>query len=111
MSSAGFTLFATVTASTKRPPAVSGGKRGSPVTQVTSLSCMPLDVVDAEIRERLGLETPHEILQTCIQGGLDIREGDILVVGSTEYPIRAVENWYWPPDGVEYLRLILEDLK
>lgn len=111
MTSAGFTRFATVTASTKRPPAVAGGKRGVPVTQIVSLSCLPLDPVDPELRERLGLETAHELLQTFAQGGLDIQEGDVLVVGSTEYPIRAVADWRWPPDGADYLQLVLEDLK
>ena len=111
MGSAGFTRMATVSASTKRPPAVSGGKRGSPVTQVASLSCLPLDPVDPELRERLGLETAHELLQTFVQGGLDIQEGDVLVVGGTEYPIRAVADWRWPPDEADYLQLILEELK
>jgi len=111
MGSAGFSRFATVTASTKRPPAVSSGKRGVPATEISSLKCLPLDPVDAEVRERLGLDTPHELLQTFAQGGLDIREGDFLVVGSTEYPIRAVEDWRWPPDEADYVRLVLEELK
>jgi len=111
MGSAGFSRFATVTASTKRPPAVSSGKRGSPAEEISSLSCLPLDPVDAEVRERLGLDTPHELLQTFVQGGQDIREGDLLVVGSAEYPIRAVEDWRWPPDTADYVRLVLEDLK
>jgi hypothetical protein len=111
MGSAGFSRFATVTASTKRPPAVSSGKRGVPATEISSLTCLPLDPVDAEVRERLALDTPHELLQTFAQGGLDIREGDILVVGSTEYPIRAVEDWRWPPDSADYVRLVLEELK
>ncbi len=90
---------------------MSGGKRKAPVTCVDSLSCTPLDPVDPELRGRLGLETAHELLQTFVQGGLDIQEGDILVVGETEYPIRAVADWQWPPDGVDFLQLVLEDLK
>jgi len=78
---------------------------------IASLSCTPLDPVDAELRTRLGLDTPHELLQTFVEGGLDIEEGDVLVVGSTEYPIRAVEDWDWRPDGAEYDRLVVEDLK
>ena len=111
MTSLSFSRLATVTASTKRPPAVSGGKRGSPVEHIASLKCTPLDPVDAELRERLGLKAPMEALQTFVQGGLDIREGDILVVGSTEYPIRAVADWTWPPDGADYQQLIVEELK
>ena len=111
MVSLGFTRFATVTASTKRPPAISSGKRGAAVQNLASLSCLPLDPVDPELQQRLGIDTPHEVLQTFTQNGLDIEEGDILVVSSVEYPIRAVEEWYWGPDSADTLRLIVEDLK
>ena len=106
-----FDRFATVTASTKRPPDIVGGKRGAPVTTLTSLRCTPLDPVDPENRERFGLNAPMELLQSYVEGGLDIREGDLLVVSSVEYPIRAVGNWYWPPDEANYLHLVLEQLK
>ena len=109
--STAFTRFATVTASTKRSPAVAGGKRGAPTTNIASLSCMPLDPIDSEIRERFGLSSPMELLQTFVQGGQDIKEGDLLVVSSTEYPIRAVGDWNWPPDNANYLHLIIEELK
>jgi len=111
MTSLAFARMATVSASTKRPPAVSGGKRGSPATSISSLVCTPLDPVDPELRERLGLETAHEVLQCFVQGGLDIKEGDLLVVGGTEYPVRAVGEWRWPPDAEDYLHLVLEELK
>jgi hypothetical protein len=62
----GFTKMATVTASTKRSPAVSGGKIGTPVTNISSLTCTPLDPVDPELRQRLGLDTPHEVLQVYV---------------------------------------------
>ena len=106
-----FSLFATVTASTKRPPAVSSGRRGAAATSIASLKCLPLDPVNAEIAQRMVLKTPHEVLQTFVEDGLDIVEGDILVVGSTSYPIMAVEDWTWPMDSTDYQRLILEDLK
>ena len=109
-----FRLFATVTASTKRPPAISSGKRGVAATNIASLQCTPLDPVDSvdpEIRQRLMLNTPHEILQAFVEGGLDIVEGDILTVSSVDYPIRAVGQWLWPVDGTNTCYLILEDLK
>jgi hypothetical protein len=106
-----FTLMATVTASTKRPPTLVNGKRGDPATNLSSLSCFPLDPVDPELRQRMAINTPHELLQTFTQGGLDIQEGDLLVVGTTEYPIRACAEWHWPEDDANYLHLILEDLK
>lgn len=59
----------TVTASTKRQPAVVGGKRGTPVAHLTGLTCTPLDPVDAELVKRMALDTPHEKLQTYVDGG------------------------------------------
>lgn len=109
MSSASFSRLATATASTQRTPAISGGKRGAPVTQIASLNCTPLDPLDAEIRQRLALETPHELLQTFVDNGLDIAPGDVLVQGAKEYPIRAVEDWVWR--STTYRLLVLEDLK
>jgi hypothetical protein len=111
MSSTSFTHMAVVTASTKRAPAVSGGKRGTPATNVSSLTCTPLDPVDSEVRQRLMLDSPNTILATFVQGSIDIVVGDILVVGSTEYPIKAVEDFYWPPDQTTYRYVVVERLK
>jgi hypothetical protein len=66
ITASGFSRLATVTASTKRSPAVSGGKVGAPVTKESSITCTPLDPVDPEVRQRLGLQTPHEVLQTYV---------------------------------------------
>lgn len=104
-----FARLAVVSCSTKRSPTPSGGKVGAPTTYLTGLHCTPLDPVDPELRHRLGIETPHELLQAFLQGAPDIREGDILVVGSVDYPVRAVSDWVWKTDT--YRHLILEDLK
>jgi hypothetical protein len=61
--------LATVTASTKRAPAIASGKRGTPAENVTGISCTPLDPVDPDLRQRLVLDTPHELLQTFADGG------------------------------------------
>jgi len=68
-SMAGMRRLTTVTASTKRTPAISGGKRGAAETNVTSLKCTPLDPVDPGLRQRMALDTPHELLQTFVDGG------------------------------------------
>ncbi len=65
----GMARLATVTGSTKRPPAISGGKRGAPVLLLASIQCTPLDPVDPEVRQRLALETPHELLETFVNSG------------------------------------------
>ena len=67
--------------STKRPPSLSSGKRGVPAEKLTGLTCTPLDPVMPEVRQRLALNTPHELLETFVS------------------------------NGSEYLHLILEDLK
>ena len=102
------TRFLTVTASTKRAPALSSGKRGAPTTNVANLLCTPLDPVDAELRKRLALETPHELLQT-FTNETDIEEGDILTVSSVDYPIRSCGEWVWR--STTFRHLVLEDLK
>lgn len=102
----------TVTASTKRNPAIASGKRsGTTTTQIASLKVSPLDPVSAELRNRLDIDTPHELLQCFTKGSHAILEGDILVVAGLEYPIKAVADW---PDGTlpeAFKQLILEDLK
>lgn len=57
------------TASTKRSPDIVSGKRGTPVTQVASMRCSPLDPVAPDLEQRMGLNTPHELLQTTVDGG------------------------------------------
>ena len=106
-----FALLATVTASTKRTPAIASGLFGAAVTSIASLSCTPLDPLTPEIAMRAGLGTPFEGLQTFTEKGLDIVEGDILTVSSKDYPIKAVGDWYWPMDGNNYQFLVLELLK
>lgn len=99
----------TVSASTKRAPAISGGKRGEPVTNIASILCTPLDPIDSDTARRLNLDTPYKILETYVEGDLDIMDGDHLIVGSKDYPIRATEKWSWRK--TKYIRLFLDDLK
>jgi hypothetical protein len=69
MDTAGFRRMAKVDAITKRSPAITDGKRGAPVAKLLGLKCTPLDPVSSDIRERLALDTPHELLQTFITDG------------------------------------------
>jgi hypothetical protein len=66
MNTPGFRRMATKSASTKRPPALSDGKRGAPATNLTGLKCTPLDPVSPEIQKRIALDTPMELLQTFL---------------------------------------------
>lgn len=116
MSSASFTRMTSVTASTKRSPALdANGMRGEPATNIASLVCTPLDPADSEqardlaFRLRQELDSPFEILQTFVDADLDITEGDVLVVADKDYPIRGVNDWSWR--GSRYLHLLLESSK
>lgn len=61
-----FRRLTKVQATTKRSPGIIGGKRGEPQFLLTGLQCTPLDPADPEIRRRLGLDTPHELLETSL---------------------------------------------
>lgn len=110
-----FQRMATVTFSTKRQPAVSDGKRAGPQPYLTdvALRCTPLDPADpggrGELIERLISQAKAQLLECMVDAELDIRQGDVLVVGSRQLDIRAVARWEWRGD--EFLALILEELK
>lgn len=106
-----FDAMATVACSTKRKPTISGGKAGAPATSISSMSCWPLQPLSDQdqLSQTFQLETLVNMLETYVQGTLDILTGDILVIGSTEYPIRIIQSW--PFDGSIRYRLVVEDLK
>jgi len=106
-----FALLADVTASTKRSGGISSGLEAAYAEEIISLQCLPLDPVTAEIAQGFENLSFREILQTQVEGGLDIVEGDLLVVDSVEYPIRAIEDRTWRPDGKNYMLLYLEKPK
>ena len=105
-----FQRMAVVDASTKRAQ-IASGQRGEPVTHIASLKCTPLDPVSADLAQRVGLESPYELLQTMTEE-TDVREGDVLTVAGVDYPIRAVGDWRWRvTDESAFCVLVLEDLK
>jgi len=106
-----FTELASITASTKRRGAIVAGLEPGFAENIASLKCLPLDPVTPELAQGIEVQSFRELLQTSVEGGLDILEGDLFIVGSNEYPIRAVSEWTWPPDGTDYMTLILEDRK
>ena len=64
-----FQHVASVSASTKRAPAMSAGKIGAAAAKLIGLKCTPLDPVSPEIQKRVALDTPMELLQTVITDG------------------------------------------
>jgi hypothetical protein len=110
-----FQRMATVAFSTKRQPAITGGKRGAPALHLVGdhLRCTPLDPADpggkGEFVARLITEATTQLLETMVDAELDIRAGDLLVARGREYPIKACGRWEWR--GSEFLYLIVEDLQ
>ncbi len=109
--SGSFAKLATVTASTKRQGAVASGLAGDMTVGIASLKCLPLDPATPEVLASVGLKAFHELLQTMCEGGLDIIEGDLLVTGGVEYPVRAVAEWNWRPSASNTLQVFVEDIK
>lgn len=115
MSSASFKRMARVAFTTRRTPAIAGGKRGAPAPYLVDAAqrCTPLDPADAggkgERVQRLILESPVQLLECFVDGDLDIREGDILVADGRELAVRAQGPWEWR--GGLYRYLIVEDLQ
>jgi len=105
--------FATVACATKRSPAFSGSKRGSPAAYLTGLYCTPLDPLDPNIRFQPGLRLPIETLQTFLDGNPDIEANDLLTVGGVDYLVQSVAEWTWDEGGTSdtVLQLIVEQVK
>lgn len=107
---AAFDRMATVSASTKRSSGIVGGLEAGYVENIASLKCTPLDPIDPNLTPGVKGLAWHETLQTFTEGNLDIVEGDLLVVATVEYPIRAVAEWTWR--GVtEYKHIMVQDIK
>ncbi len=117
MSSPAFTRQLTVNASTKRPPAISGGKRGEMVVNLSSVNVTPLTAVSIDTATRIGLDTPYNLLQTFAEGDTDIADGDELTPADGAYAgcemaVKRVVRLSWGVQGkTERLHIILENLR
>ena len=107
-----FDFLATVTASTKRPPAISSGKRGAPAAYLVGVKCTPLMPASTDLMQRAMLDTTYKLLETFTFGDVDIVEGDRLVIAGVEYPIITVD--IYPATGAgnpRSMRLGLQELR
>lgn len=106
--------FCTTEASTKRNTTVAGNKKGAAITSITSLLITPLWPVSQQTIRTLDLNSPREMKEAyhvpAAGAALpDVRERDILVIGSDEYPIDWVGEW---TDGdVPCLQIIVGQVK
>ena len=85
---------------------------GTTATPAADLLCTPPAPVDMATRESMGLKAPHVVYEVHLEGDPDIKKGDVLVIGTTEYQIHDISPWYMPPpDDVRLLKLVIEDLR
>lgn len=106
--------FCTVTASTKRNSTVAGNKKGAATTYLSSILITPLWPVGNETIRTLDLNSPREMKETYhvpVDGDAlpDVKERDILVVGSNEYPIDHVSEW--TDNDVACLHIVVGEVK
>lgn len=100
--------FMTATATTTRPPAISGGKIGDPVTHLENVLVTPVMLSSAtgqhNIRQAIGLEGSavqvfecytesheHDDNSVTVTQMPDIKAGDRLAVGGVTYNVRWAE--------------------
>jgi hypothetical protein len=102
-----FTRQLTVTASTKRPPTLSSGKRGAPAAYLTTLKCMPIDHTSRDTQNTFQLETPINYRQTMTLDTYDIKPGDVLTVSGVDYPIVYVQRWPAMPGRNDAYKLLV----
>jgi len=105
--SASFDRLLRVTCSTKRPPALSGGKRDEAAANLTGKLCTRFYPVTAETAIEAGLQTPHTVQQVYMDKDTDIRNGDYLTVDGVDYPVKAAFLWPWV-DGESYMHVVVD---
>ncbi len=111
----GAASFCTVTASVKRNSDLGGGITGEPVTHIASLAITPVWPIQRvdQVQALLELASARE-LKECYHVPTsttlpDVKEGDLLVLGTAEYPILHVMEWTdW---DVPALQIIVQDVK
>lgn len=106
--------FCTVTASTKRNASLSGGRLGAATTHLASLLITPLWPAGNETVRTLDLNSPREFKE-CYHVPVtadplpDVKEGDILTVSGTDYPVYFAGEW---TDGdIPTLHLVVQEVK
>jgi len=107
-----FDRLLTETAETQRATVdTSTGKRSTPTTNLLSVCCTRIYPADQEVRQRVQLQTPHELHQVFCDDAVDVVEGDLWVQSSKTYTVRSVGDWPWRGTSDDYKTIVLEELK
>lgn len=101
------------TASTKRAT-VTAGKRQNPTPYLSGLKCTLLYAADggrsgALVQQGI-IESLVNVYESFVLGAYDILPGDLLIIGSAEYVIRAAATWQKPSGGEYYMHLTVEKI-
>lgn len=105
--------FMTVTASTKRN-AIDGNRLTAAETHLASLLITPLWPVGRETIRLLDLNSPR-VMRECFhvpaagEALPDVKERDILVIGSEEFPVDFAGKWQ--DDTVPTLHIVVGEVK
>jgi hypothetical protein len=104
------------TASVKRYVRSSGRGSGSSTVVIPSLSITQPVSIDYNTAQRVGtthrtiLNEPFKFRMVLFEGDNDVQQGDVMTIdaGSTEYPVRHVEQWPFVVAGQTRMVAILE---
>ena len=124
----GLTKMSTATYSTKRNPAMSSSKRSVSVAKLSSVASVPImpavagqgamtpmPISDPIRGQQLDLYETYIEYQTHVDSSVtvtqlpDVKENDMVVVGSVNYKVRRVETWPATSSLLSYLRVLLEE--
>ena len=109
--SSSFDIRQSIRCSTKRAPAVDGGKQGADVVYLEYILTTPIDPADAEIASLAGLSTPFNTWST-FTNEQDIKVADTLICGEREFKIKAVSpgSFFWGT-GDDWNQLVMIELQ
>jgi hypothetical protein len=97
-------------ATTKRSPAATAGKIGTPVIHLASLALAYAPIpASPEVIDKYQLKSPRKAFITGVFGNADVLEGDILTANSIDYHVRAVGSFAGSP--VEFTEIIMEQVQ
>lgn len=124
----GLSEMATATYSTKRSPAQSSSKVGASVTNLESVKFLPImplvigqsggipqtgnEAVRGSVKDlwvTVAEYQEHTDSSTTVTQVPDIRPGDVLVVGSTDYFVRGADNWPATDNTLAYIFMTVEE--
>lgn len=111
MNDESFSYLTTATATTQREGAPASGIAGAMANSVVGFKCTPPTPLTPEVAKMVGIGAFAELLQTFVEGGLDIIPKDTFITGGITYYVRAVGEWYWEPKDSNNLAIVLEEVK